>query len=327
MTELDFDSAQLQLVTEALRAGPGTPPWREALATIEATAGADEYRVLYTARERLASGRSYRELYAGQGFTRKVFDAIEQEESAAPAALPSANLIAALSALVILGILAIVAWFVIPRDATEGPQELSETYFVNTRAASRFESELGMEWAAFGPLPVIAQDGLRPAPANGQTSGKGFRGGGVIYERTFSPTEPVAIEASIRHSRASDDLVVQVFVADDRNFSNDTATSPHELVWSLRGSEASVVLPDGSVESPGLKVRAGSNATVDVRMAVNKTEAVVEMNGRRLWSGRNLLDASRPRVVGVRFLARSSEEKGRAFVESVRVLVPQKQSN
>src|SRR5262245_62512758 len=117
MTDLDFESSQLQLVTEALRAGPGSPAWREALALIEHSPEADEYKVLYTARERLASGRGYREVRAGAGFTRKLFDAIEQEQAGGEkksAAIPSANLIAVTSAVVILAILAVIAWFVIP---------------------------------------------------------------------------------------------------------------------------------------------------------------------------------------------------------------------
>src|SRR5439155_5586175 len=115
MTDLDFESAQLELLTEALRAGPGTPQWRDAMASIEtvpgASAGADEYKLLCAARERLASGRQYREVRAGGGFTRKVFDAIENEESVASSpsrALLSANVIAAISAAAILAILAIV---------------------------------------------------------------------------------------------------------------------------------------------------------------------------------------------------------------------------
>ncbi|MEO6436307.1 MAG: hypothetical protein ABIP55_11195 [Tepidisphaeraceae bacterium] len=324
MTDLDFESSQLQLVTDALRAGPGSPQWREALATLEAAPGGDEYKQLYAARERLASGKSYREVHAGQGFTRKVFDAIEDEESATPATLPSANLIAAVSALVILGILAAVAWFVIPRAATERPQELAQTYFVTTRAQSTFDSELGMEWAAFGPLAVMAQDGLRAVPVESSPDA-GYRGGGVFYERTLAPGETFALEASIKHLQSSEDLVVQLFVADDRNFSGETATSPHELVWSLRGGEASVVMPDGTVESPGVKIPAGPSARVDVRIAINKTEAAVEMNGRRLWSGANPLDPAKPRLLGVRFLARGGEGQERAAVESVRVLVPQKQ--
>ena len=43
MTELDFESAQLQLVTDALRAGPGTPEWRTAISTLDqnGSAGAE----------------------------------------------------------------------------------------------------------------------------------------------------------------------------------------------------------------------------------------------------------------------------------------------
>ena len=61
MTQLDFESSQLQLVTSALRAGPGSPEWRAALEALP-TAGKDqaaEFNHLYAARERLASGRAY----------------------------------------------------------------------------------------------------------------------------------------------------------------------------------------------------------------------------------------------------------------------------
>src|SRR5213082_2776894 len=98
MTDLDFESAQLELLTEALRAGPGTPQWREAVALLEAVPGADEFKLLYAARERLASGRQYREIRAGAGFTSKVFDALDQEQgAAAPRGFPSANVIVAIS--------------------------------------------------------------------------------------------------------------------------------------------------------------------------------------------------------------------------------------
>ena len=328
MTELDFESAQLQLLTDALRAGPGSPQWRDALASLdERVSGVDEYKLLYTARERLASGRAYREVRAGQGFTRKVFDAIEQEESAAPATLPSANVIAAISALVILGVLALVAFFVIPRAGSELPQDLSQTYFVTTRAETSFGSELGMEWISFGPMPVVARDGLRPARIeDGGPTGEGFRGGGVRYERSFAPGEPFAAVATIRHLKAADDLVVQLFVADDPNLSGDTATSPHELVWSLRGGEASVVLPDGSVEVQDVAVRAGPGTDVEVRIAVNKSEAAVDMNGKRLWTGGSKLDTTQSRIAGVRFLTRggAGDGKDRAVIESVKILVPQK---
>jgi len=60
---LDFESdLQLVALTDALRAGPGSPEWRDAVARIRAQGGdqADEYLLLCTAREHLASGKSYR---------------------------------------------------------------------------------------------------------------------------------------------------------------------------------------------------------------------------------------------------------------------------
>jgi hypothetical protein len=328
MTELDFESAQLELLTEALRAGPGTPQWREALDTLQAVpGGADEYKLLCAARERLASGRSYREVRAGAGFTRKVFDSIEHDETAAgasPKALPSANLIAAVSAAAILGILAVVAYLIVPRSEEKpATEELARTYFVNIRAASNFDNDLGVEWSAFGPLAVQARSGLRPVL--GALDPTTFRGGGITYQRTFDPDQPFAIEATLRLAKPSDDIVVQVFVADDRNFGQESATSPHELVWSLRGADASVVLPDGTVAAQAPKTRPGQ-ATAELRLTINRSEAQIESNGRRIWTGKNQLDPAKPRLAGVRFLARGKvTDKDVPVVESVRVLVPQKQ--
>src|SRR5688500_11664722 len=82
MTDLDFESSQLQLLTDALRAGPGTPEWRAAVETVAPVGaggggGADEDKLVYAARQRLASGRQSREGRAGPGITRRVFDPIE----------------------------------------------------------------------------------------------------------------------------------------------------------------------------------------------------------------------------------------------------------
>jgi hypothetical protein len=343
MTDLDFESAQLELVTEALRAGPGSPQWRDALATLDSvTPGADEFKLLYAARERLASGRQYREVRAGAGFTRQVFDAIDQdaaEPTANAKALPSANLIAALSAAVILGILAIVAWLVVPRaddttSAAGAGDDLSQTYFVNTLASTNFDGDggdgIGSEFTTFGPLDVQTRSGLRPV-LEGIADAKTFRGGGVVYARDLTADQPCAIDATVRLIKPADDPVVQVFVADERNFSADSATTAHELVWQARGADTSVYLPDGKVAASGPKVRpAGAGGaggqSLDVRISVNRRQATVEVNGRRIWSGASQLDPTKPRIVGVRFLAGAAAKPADVpVVESVRVLSPQKQ--
>jgi len=95
-TETQFDSDQfLKLLTEALRAGPGSPEWHEAVNQLKTSslADADEYRMLINAREHLESGRDYRSIRAGPEFTRKVMRAIDEEAAQRPSG-PSAGIIA-----------------------------------------------------------------------------------------------------------------------------------------------------------------------------------------------------------------------------------------
>ena len=333
MTDLDFESSQLQLLTDALRAGPGSPEWRAAMEAVGASSSVeqDEYKLLYTARERLASGRQYREVRAGPGFTRRVFDAIEQDDDSPgsmPRALPAANLIAAISALVILGVLAIVAWLIIPSSEVRQQQQandLSQTYFVNRIVDSTFANALGADWNPFGKLALHVKDGLRPGVIDGGgEASQTFLGGGVTHRRTIEANQPFAVEATVRIPKPTDDVIVQVFVTDSPTFTGDNAMTPREIVWHLRGSQASVATPAGNVELADTPIRAGQRITV--RIAANQSDATVEMNGRRLWSGPNQLDPKKPRTVGVRFLAQGKvDEKVVPVVESVRVLVPQKQ--
>src|SRR4051794_16801846 len=114
--EAQFDSDQfLKLLTEALRAGPGSPQWHEAVNQLKnsSIADADEYRMLINAREHLESGRDYRSIRAGAGFTRKVMAAIDQEAAAQAPSPPSAGIIALVAAAGIITIIIIVAviWY------------------------------------------------------------------------------------------------------------------------------------------------------------------------------------------------------------------------
>jgi hypothetical protein len=251
VTELDFESSQLQLLTDALRAGPGSPEWRAAMEAVAPASGgaaaggerADEYKLLYTARERLASGRQYREVRAGPGFTRRVFDAIEHEDAAdgaTPGALPAANLIAAISALVILGVLAIVVWLIIPSTDTRQQQQandLSQTYFVNKIVDANFDAKLGADWAPFGNLPLQAKNGLHPADVGAGDATTAFVGGGIAHRRTIEANQPFAVEASIRIPKPTEDVIVQIFVSDSPTFTGDNAMTPRELAWLVRGAQ------------------------------------------------------------------------------------------
>ena len=317
MTELDFESSQLQLVTDALRAGPGSPEWRSALAAIENSGGADEYKLLYAARERLASGQKYREVRAGVGFTRKVFESIENEESGISRTPMSANAIVALSAVVILGILAIVAYFIMPHGQGGVPPQLSQTYFVNTVSQGNFENELPSDWLVFGKVGTHAQNGLQPLTTG---LGENYQGGGIYCQQAIAAADAFSMQATVQIP-PSDDFAIGIFVTSDLSFSGDSATTEQELVCLLKNGEASVVLPGGHVQKQGVRIK---NAPVDVQVNVAGNQAAVVIDGKTIWTGESGLDASKPRNAGVRFLAKAGKTTQLPIVKSVRVMTPQK---
>src|SRR4051812_15157167 len=172
MTETQFDSDQfLKLLTEALRAGPGSPQWHEAVNQLKNSnvADADEYRMLVNAREHLESGRDYRSIRAGPGFTKKVMAAIDEESAAArqSSAPPSATTIAILAAGLILAVIIVVGviWYRGSPPPQPTAMELAQTVFAQTIITSDFAQLQNMpaEWRTFGLAPEKASKdrGLR----------------------------------------------------------------------------------------------------------------------------------------------------------------------
>jgi hypothetical protein len=97
-------------------------------------------------------------------------------------------------------------------------------------------------------------------------------------------------------------LIAQVFVTDDPSFNDVRATSPHELAWTYRDGAATVALASGRLDpatfKPGEKQQ-----NLDVRIQFDAQSAAIDTGGKRLWSGEHGLDPSKPRFIGVRFLA------------------------
>src|SRR5689334_14709572 len=95
-----------QLLTDALRAGPGSSQWGEAVAKLRdgGVEGADEYALILRAREDVELGRDYRKVSAGPEFTRKVLNAVEREGKRS-SDMPTATIVAILAGLVILGVI------------------------------------------------------------------------------------------------------------------------------------------------------------------------------------------------------------------------------
>ena len=327
MPTLDFETdPQLIALTDALRAGPGSPQWREAVNRLREQGGdsADEYLLLCTAREHLASGRTYREVHAGPGFSRKVMEAVEQEGAGGPSRVaPTAGVVAILSGLVVVGVLAsgYFLWRNSGGAAAAPRQELSRVYFTEPVLDVRLDA-MPHSWRRVGSLPLtFEKNGLRPgdAPAGDAE----FVGGALLWEQSVLASKAIQIEARLLSPSAGSKIVAQVFVTDDPTFSDARATSPHELAWTFRDGVATVALPAGRVEAASFKPAAKQGA-VDVRIQFDAQSVAIATGGKPLWSGEHGLDPGKPRFVGVRFLAPAGAKADPAVAfESVRLKKPQ----
>ena len=316
--ELDVEKDPfLVLLTDALRAGPASPEWHEAVARLK-TGGdeVDEFRLLIEARDALESGRDYRSVRAGPGFTRKLLDNIDQQQSGGTRArrLPTANVIALLAGLVIVVVIAIVAYELYPRGAPKengkAVEELAATFLSGEVLSSSFDDGIPVSWRKIGGLPLLASSGLKPGegPA-GQTIGAG-----IVSTEPLAPDQTFAIQVALRVEGRSADLIPQVFVAAGSDFSPDRGTSASELVWQLRDSEQSVVVGEQYQARRPIHRQA-----INVRISFNRTVAIVEADGQRIWAGPHAL-GDKSRYVGVRFLEPSGHSNSTVSVQSIRVL-------
>src|SRR4051812_40189747 len=129
---LKFDDPLLMKVTDALRAGPGTPEWHDAVTHLRASGRetADEFQLLYTAREHLAAGREYREVRAGPGFTGRILASTERQERAPRQNIPAATVIGIASLVLVVCAIIAIAKFLIPADAPKPAvaEDLAQLY-------------------------------------------------------------------------------------------------------------------------------------------------------------------------------------------------------
>src|SRR5688572_26603403 len=200
MQDTQFETDEmLKLLTEALRAGPGSPAWHEAVTQLRSSgaAEADEYRLLLSAREDLENGREYRTVRAGPGFTRKLMRQID-EEGASSSGTPSANLVALVAAGVILGVVMIVGFLLMRGEErparTAG--DLRARQF-GTPTVFSFSDDIPTEWKTFGVPPEISgmEKGLRGGYA--QDKAQDYSGGGIVAATPMRADEAFGIEATV----------------------------------------------------------------------------------------------------------------------------------
>ncbi len=319
---IEENDPMMEMLTDALRAGPGSPQWHDAVAKVRADhPDADEFQLLLTARQHLESGKQYRAVRAGAGFSRKLFGQIEAD-LVRGSNLPVATVVAVLAGIVLVGLVIGIGFWLLPAGGPAKGQieDLDRLLFVSPVMSVNIETPDAADprWQHAGPLRLIWRDGLRPAPTGGAT--KDFVGGAIVSSVGLGGDQPVSFEVSIRQNRPSADLIAQVFVTDRPDFSQDLAVSSHELVWMIHDGNARVVLPGGRVDGKALKIEPGRQP-ITVRIAVNNTFATIDAGEKRLFAGPHGL-SHEARYFGVRFLRRGNERNDAVSIQSIRVMKP-----
>lgn len=316
-TQIDTNDPFLTLLTDALRAGPGSPEWHQAVSQLKSAGeNVDEYKLLIEAREALESGRDYRSVRAGPGFTRKLLTEMDRPQTAKPKA-HLATLIACIAGLVIVAIVAVAIYALYPRtqsgDNTPAVNELASTFFSREVDSATFDNGIPATWRTIGSLPLDTAGGLKaatgPAPAAGT-----YTGGGIVFSQPVPAAQAYALQATLHVTTPSADCIPQVFAANDPDFSADRATSSKEVVWQLQGEVQKVVV-NGNMQRQA-RISSKTNTHI-VRMLLKGDLVVVEVDGQR-WAGHNEL-GDKPRYLGVRFIRTGGQPGDMAFT-NVRVL-------
>ena len=317
----------LRMLTDALRDGPGSPAWHAAVQRLNevdtsqspnapAAMAIDEYRRLCQAREHLESGKEFRSIRPGPVFTQRLWIAIDSQTR--KHTWTARRTIAIISVICILLGCAAVIWEMIPAG-TPIERELAlltSTLFSNPIASLDSSDELPTGWRAVGTLPLRGAHDLT-LPANPHVPSP--TGGGYVTVNSIAASKPIAIEARFQINRATNNLVPEVAVADDEQFSANTSTNPHELVFALEGKQAKLIAPDGRLaaqaEMPG-----DGHGELMVRYRVDGQAVIVEMNGRTIFAGPNGLRGNGQRFVAVRILKRGPADSQNVALRSIQVL-------
>jgi hypothetical protein len=316
-----------ELLTDALRGGPGSESWSAALARLSASPDMDDYALLLTARQRLESGKSFGTVKAGAGLTDAVMAGVaaaaESERDAMRIGRPKARTIAALAAaaaLVIFSFAAIVFEVMIySSDSNEVRVQLPSRRSDRTAGFQNFDSIIPVGWHPIGMLSVKADRGLRLASGEREIE----QTGGLLRMEPLPANRHFDVEANIRY-RGGASVAPQLFLTDNVEIRDDHVTDAgHEFVWTLLHDRPSVRLPDKTLQTDTAFLESGVSSTFGVKIKMNGASAAVEANfGNHkcsVWNGSHRLDADKPWRLGVRFVVLGDKNDDSVALESIRV--------
>jgi hypothetical protein len=278
-----------QLLTEALRAGPGSAPWGEAVARLRdgGVDGADEYAVLLRAREDIQMGRDYRKVSAGPGFTRKVLEAVEREGTRR--GVPTATIVAILSGLVILGVI-ITVIVIMSRGGTYGPIDRLENVSMPVSIAAG---------AVPGNLSGFAVTEDKDAKRPGKS---------LVTSQALDADRPAMLECEFVVPPTDGQQMIVLFV-------NDSSNTPTDVYWTYSKGRADVDLASNSPPSIALGT---PGATLKASIRFDREVAIIEAGGRRLYAGPHHLTAT-PRHAGMQIIDPPSGSAKSVEIKSISV--------
>lgn len=334
---IEDDSQLFERVTEALRAGPGTSAWEEALRALGA-AGGDaqaEAELLARVRRHLESGHSWREIGAGEKFTSKLMRQLDE-----PVKPAGPSITAWIAGLAVFTVVGLGVWGVVSAMRSSGSGNTGEVNVtgggsgVGGRPAMpdvlAFTSpkvvwDFGSPWPGrtklVGKLPLQASgDGLRPVI--GKLSGGQSEATAAFLEVPLQASEPVVVEVTWEMpvlDRLSPGLVAQLFLTNTTTLDGVTTLTETEWVWQADKTGVRVITPKLEVASLPALARDG-DGRVTLRIILAGERASVESGGQTVWTGDVGVGAQGARFVGVRFLGKDEVVGPVPTVKMIRVL-------
>ena len=325
---------EFDMLTDALRAGPGTPEWGRAVQQFKNGQSA-EFRALLKARQRLEAGKAYRALDSSPHLTEAVLACIAAEALPRPRrvaqlfshfAISSKSAVALFSVaatlLVVVGGLYFESRYLQNDTGERSPINFPNMHrgglLTSTAGFSSFDGVIPASWKPIGSLRVEARHGLRLAGGVKQID----QSGGIVWADPISPAKPFKIQARVRY-QGSAAVSPEIFLTDDGTFDdNRPADQNHEFAWTVLNDRPQVRLADRTLAAAGDSILAGQSFTLAVDIKFDGPTATVETNmGGHCshWTGLSQLASGKPLYMGMRLVVHGAHKDDCVAVETVRL--------
>lgn len=310
----------LRLLTDALRRGPGSPEWHKAVSDLRdvTTPEADEYRLLIAARERLESGRAYREVRAGPAFTRELFGQLDRPADTSKR-LPVGTIVRLLCLLALVAAIALlIVWAAGAKS--DNTDALANRLFVTP----------AHDWEFFGGLPKgltrsdsfnlsLTSDGVRADAQNAH--------GGLLALETLDLQPGICVEARLDVKPGpvlwSLDLIrrrpAAYTGATERGRVLIARDTTNVLTLQGDGTQIDSITTQNQTITQPFAPRPLSAGTHVVRIKADAKVAVVDVDGQLLWAGPHDIGDSAYLEFG---MTRTAPGGPGPTVQGVRVLTP-----